>query len=356
MERDEILAMTPTELRRFARRTAKRALGTVQLEHVQDVRQPAATDRREGWYRGQMAALLTDAGRVPPGRGLPTGDSDADRCRARAPVGSVRQCVGRRGGAQAPPVAPSRPEGGGWARPMGRRKEGGRMRYSLYLDVVGVATEAPASFRIGDAGSWRELHWMARGAKPLERGGRLRGHSEDGRVLYASDLEQEHDPHIGESVTDDLEALVAARAVAERRGFGTDVLDTYIRGVEDLRVDDGRDDDPDAGADLQTLEAAGDVLAGRGFTREARGVRDCIAAIKRGDEAPEDAGAPLRRRYEGKPVVLSEQQTCASCGDTLTAGTAAVRFDEGDTRYVELPAFTCDALRCFQSLTIPWGA
>ncbi|MCY4508049.1 MAG: hypothetical protein OXG35_13995 [Acidobacteria bacterium] len=55
--------MTTAELRRFARRTAKRALGTVQLERVQDIRQPEATGRREGWYRGHMALLLNDASR-----------------------------------------------------------------------------------------------------------------------------------------------------------------------------------------------------------------------------------------------------------------------------------------------------
>ena len=224
------------------------------------------------------------------------------------------------------------------------------MRYSLYLDVAGVATDAPASFRIGEAGSWRELHWMAKGAKPLERGGRLRGHAEDGRVLYVSDLEQEHDPHIGESVTDDLEALVAARAVAERRGYATDLLETYIRAVEDARVDDESDNDPDAGADLQTLEAAGEVLAGRGFTTVCRDVRACIDAIKGHGQAPEpadDDGAPIEHR-NGASIVLDCAQTCASCGDTLPAGKRAVRFDHGDTRWTESPAFTCDALRCFR--------
>ena len=55
--------MTKAQLRRFARRTAKRALGTVQLEHVQDIRQAAATERREGCHRSHMALLLTEASR-----------------------------------------------------------------------------------------------------------------------------------------------------------------------------------------------------------------------------------------------------------------------------------------------------
>lgn len=110
------------------------------------------------------------------------------------------------------------------------------MKYTLCLDVAGIATDNPARVTIGEAGSWRELHWMAKGALPLERGGCLHAISEDRRVLYVADMKMDHDPHIGADATEDMEALVAAKAVVERRGYPTDLLDSYIQAVDDERI------------------------------------------------------------------------------------------------------------------------
>ena len=80
---------------------------------------------------------------------------------------------------------------------------------------------------------------MAKGAAPLEGGGRLHAISEDNRVLYMADMKMDHDPNLGANAGEDLDDLHAAREVALRRGYPVDLLDSYIKAVDDeLIVDD----------------------------------------------------------------------------------------------------------------------
>ena len=83
---------------------------------------------------------------------------------------------------------------------------------------------------------------MAKGAAPLERGGVLHAISEDHRVLYMADMKLDHDPNVGFEASFDLEGLRGARCVCERRGYPTDLLDTYIQAVEDGMVAADRED------------------------------------------------------------------------------------------------------------------
>ena len=61
--------------------------------------------------------------------------------------------------------------------------------YTLYLDHGGVATNRPSTDRLGTALTLQELIWMARGAAPFERAGRLWAREEaTRRVLNMGDL------------------------------------------------------------------------------------------------------------------------------------------------------------------------
>lgn len=50
---------------------------------------------------------------------------------------------------------------------------GSEAGYTLYLDRAGLATPNPTTDEVGHAQSWEQLQWMALGARPFERGGRL---------------------------------------------------------------------------------------------------------------------------------------------------------------------------------------
>ena len=68
--------------------------------------------------------------------------------------------------------------------------------YTLYLDRAGICTDDPATDEIGHAGTWEQLQWMARGAAPFERGGRLWALNNRTRtVLFMADMKLDEDPH-----------------------------------------------------------------------------------------------------------------------------------------------------------------
>ncbi|MCY4121365.1 MAG: hypothetical protein OXG72_10650 [Acidobacteria bacterium] len=67
--------------------------------------------------------------------------------------------------------------------------------YTLYLDRAGLCTNNPTTDEIGHADTWEQLRWMARGAAPFERGGRLWAVNNKTRtVLYMADIKLEQDP------------------------------------------------------------------------------------------------------------------------------------------------------------------
>ncbi len=71
-----------------------------------------------------------------------------------------------------------------------------RARYTLYLDHAAICTEKPATDEIGRAETWEQLQWMARGAAPFERGGRLWALNNRTRtVLFMADIKLNEDPH-----------------------------------------------------------------------------------------------------------------------------------------------------------------
>jgi len=71
-----------------------------------------------------------------------------------------------------------------------------RARYTLYLDRAAICTEKPATDEIGRAETWEQLQWMARGAAPFERGGRLWALNNRTRtVLFMADIKLNEDPH-----------------------------------------------------------------------------------------------------------------------------------------------------------------
>ena len=61
--------------------------------------------------------------------------------------------------------------------------------YTLFLDRAGLCTSRPDTCEIGHAHTWEQLQWLARGAEPFKRGGRLWAR-DDGRniVLHMSDI------------------------------------------------------------------------------------------------------------------------------------------------------------------------
>ena len=68
--------------------------------------------------------------------------------------------------------------------------------YTLYLDRAGVCTDNPTTDEIGRAETWEQLQWMARGAEPFERGGRLWALNNTTRtVLFMADIRLDRDPH-----------------------------------------------------------------------------------------------------------------------------------------------------------------
>ena len=72
------------------------------------------------------------------------------------------------------------------ADPDGRSEEAG---YTLLHDEVGVATDNPRTRELGRAATWTELCWMAKGARPFERGGRLWGRGDStGSVFHLADM------------------------------------------------------------------------------------------------------------------------------------------------------------------------
>ena len=89
-----------------------------------------------------------------------------------------------------PPAAPT-PEPKQW--------DGNITRYTLYLDRAGVCTDDPTTDEIGHADTWEQLQWMARGAAPLERGGRLWAlNNRTMTVLFMADIKLNQDPHATE--------------------------------------------------------------------------------------------------------------------------------------------------------------
>lgn len=76
---------------------------------------------------------------------------------------------------------------------MGRRTHG----YTLYLDRAGLCTSDPLTDEVGYAETWRELHWMAKGAEPFERAGRLWARDEAaGTVLCMADMRLPERPEV----------------------------------------------------------------------------------------------------------------------------------------------------------------
>ena len=68
--------------------------------------------------------------------------------------------------------------------------------YTLYLDRAGVATNNPTTDEIGHAETWEQLQWMARGAEPFERAGRLWAlNNQTHTVLFMADIKLDQDPH-----------------------------------------------------------------------------------------------------------------------------------------------------------------
>lgn len=85
-----------------------------------------------------------------------------------------------------PPTAPA---------PAENPTETGTPAYTLYLDRAGICTDNPATDEIGHADTWRQLQWMARGAAPFERGGRLWALNNKTRtVLFMADIRLDEDP------------------------------------------------------------------------------------------------------------------------------------------------------------------
>ena len=71
--------------------------------------------------------------------------------------------------------------------------------YTLYLDRAAICTDNPATDEIGRADTWEQLHWMARGAAPFERGGRLWALNNRTRtILYMADIRLDEDPYATE--------------------------------------------------------------------------------------------------------------------------------------------------------------
>ena len=70
--------------------------------------------------------------------------------------------------------------------------------FTLYLDRAGLGlknTRRRLTDKIGFAPDWTALHWMAKGAGPLERGGRLWARDEArGFVLFMADMKLENPP------------------------------------------------------------------------------------------------------------------------------------------------------------------
>jgi len=80
--------------------------------------------------------------------------------------------------------------------PEPKQQDGSITRYTLYLDRAGVCTDNPATDEIGHADTWEQLQWMARGAAPFERTGRLWAlNNKTHTVLFMADIRLDQDPH-----------------------------------------------------------------------------------------------------------------------------------------------------------------
>ena len=74
--------------------------------------------------------------------------------------------------------------------------------YTLYLDRAGLCTSDPLTDEVGACETWEQLHWMAKGAEPFERGGRLWARDEsNGTVLCMADMRLEHEPGLPDGFT-----------------------------------------------------------------------------------------------------------------------------------------------------------
>ena len=70
-----------------------------------------------------------------------------------------------------------------------------RRGYTLFLDRAGLCTPDPTTDQIGHAHTWEQLQWMARGAEPFERGGRLWALDENhNAVLCMQDIRMDRNP------------------------------------------------------------------------------------------------------------------------------------------------------------------
>jgi len=76
--------------------------------------------------------------------------------------------------------------------------------YRLFLDKAGAV---PAGYsgsltvEIGACETWEQLHWMAKGAAPFERGFRLYARSPNGTVLSMADMDSPREPGMPEGFT-----------------------------------------------------------------------------------------------------------------------------------------------------------
>ena len=71
----------------------------------------------------------------------------------------------------------------------------GHKGYTLFLDRAELMTPTPATDEIGHTHTWQQLQWMARGAEPFERGGRLWARNDEhNTVLQMSDIRLDQPP------------------------------------------------------------------------------------------------------------------------------------------------------------------
>jgi hypothetical protein len=84
----------------------------------------------------------------------------------------------------------------GTPTPGPKQRDGDIPHYTLFLDRAGMCTSNPTTDEIGHAHTWEQLQWMARGAEPFERGGRLWAlNNRTNTVLYMTDIRLDRDPH-----------------------------------------------------------------------------------------------------------------------------------------------------------------
>ena len=124
-----------------------------------------------------------------PRRASPRRSAPARPRRRTAP----RRAAGRRRRPrQGDPADPSRPPPPRPSRSSGTAtSQGTRSTWT----GQGVCTNNPTTDEIGHADTWEQLQWMAVGAEPFERGGRLWALNNRTRtVLYMADIRLDQDP------------------------------------------------------------------------------------------------------------------------------------------------------------------